>query len=279
MFKKITIIGVGLIGGSIGLAVQKKRLAKEVVGVCRRESSRQKAVECKSVNEATLDLEIGIKDADLIIIAAPVGEIVDIARAVITHAKNGSILIDVGSTKETIVKDIEKIIPSNIKFVGTHPMAGSEKSGVEFANDKLFHNSVCVITDTKKTNPEALAVVTKFWNSLGATCEKMPPDKHDHYISFVSHLPHVAAVALTISANPDSLKYAATGFRDTTRIASANPNLWKDIFESNKQALLESIDEYKKALEGIERSIKNSDSTFLVQLLKKAKEIRDRLDR
>jgi len=278
MFNKITVIGVGLIGGSIGLAVKRCALAKEIVGVVRRECSGKKALKYKAVDRTTLALEDGIRGADLIIIATPVGKIVDVAKDIIKHAKNEAILIDVGSTKGKVVKEIEKIAPPNIKFVGTHPMAGSEKSGVEFATDKLFDNSICIITKTKKTNPEAFSAVTKFWARMGATCEVLAPDKHDSYISFISHLPHVAAVALTIAADSGSLKYASTGFKDTTRVASSSPNLWKDIFESNKQALLGSLCEYRKALEGIERSIKKDGGASLIKHLEKAKKIRDQLN-
>ncbi|UCD54718.1 MAG: prephenate dehydrogenase [Candidatus Omnitrophota bacterium] len=277
MFKKIAIVGVGLIGGSIGLAVKKKKLAKEVIGVARRESSKDKALKFKAVDKATLNLREAVKDAELVILATPVAKIVEMAKDVIKCAQGGLILTDVGSTKELIVKEIERIAPSNVKFVGAHPMAGSEKSGVKFADSKLFNNSICIITKTKKTDDGAFNKVKTFWTKIGATCEILSPDKHDRYISFVSHLPHVAAVALTIAAETDSLKYVSSGFKDTTRIASSNPNLWKDIFESNKEALLSSLHEYRAALEGIERSIKMGDSKTLIEHLEKAKKIRDKI--
>ena len=278
-FKKIAIIGVGLIGGSIGLAVKKRKLADEVVGICRRDASLQKAIKYKSVDKATLDLEEGLRGADLVIIATPVGKIIDRAGEIIKYAKDKKILTDVGSTKKEIVTQVEKMCPSNIKFVGTHPMAGSEKSGVKSASDNLFEGSLCIITRTEKTDNEALDRLKKFWVELGATCKELSPDKHDHYISFVSHLPHIAAIALTIALDRDreSLKYAATGFKDTTRIASSNPELWKDIFESNKKAVLESLHIYITTLEGIERNIRNGDSESLIGYLQKAKRIRDQI--
>ena len=167
--------------------------------------------------------------------------------------------------------------PSNVKFVGAHPMAGSEKSGVESASDNLFEGSLCIITRTKTTDNKALDRLKKFWTLLGATCKELSPDKHDRYISFVSHLPHIAAIALTIVSDAEALEYAATGFKNTTRIASSNPELWKDIFESNKKAVLESLYEYRKALESIENSIRENDAESLIGYLQKAKRIRDQI--
>ena len=276
-FNKIAIIGVGLIGGSIGLAVKKRKLAKVVVGICRRDISAKKAAQSKAVDKATLDLEEGLKGADLVIIATSVGKIVDRAREVVKYAKDKIILTDVGSTKKEIVTQVEKMCPSNVKFVGAHPMAGSEKSGVESASDNLFEGSICIITRTKTTDNKALDRLKKFWTLLGATCKELSPDKHDRYISFVSHLPHIAAIALTIVSDAEALEYAATGFKNTTRIASSNPELWKDIFESNKKAVLESLYEYRKALESIENSIRENDAESLIGYLQKAKRIRDQI--
>ena len=277
MFKKITIIGVGLIGGSIGLAAKKRKLAKEIVGVCRRESSRKKALKYKACDKATLSLKDGVRGADLVIIATPVGKIIGIAKEVMHSAGNKMILTDVGSTKEMIVKEIGGVAPERVRFVGSHPMAGSEKNSVEFADSRLFDNSICIVTKNGKTDKRAFSTVKKFWTKLGATCKELSPQKHDRYISSVSHLPHIAAVALAVTAKAGSLKFAAGGFKDTTRIASSVPGLWRDIFVSNKKALLSSLREYKKALLGIERSIKNSDQGLLSKYLEKAKKIRDRI--
>jgi len=280
-FNKIAIIGIGLIGGSIGLTAKKKQLAKKVVGICRRPESVIAAKEAGAVDEVTEDYDKGLEDVDLAIIATPVGKIVDIAKEIKKHAKKEIIVTDVGSTKELIVKEVEKITrDSNIKFVGAHPMAGSEKSGVKFASDNLFSNSICILTPTNKTNKNAFETVEKFWISLGAKCEILSPDEHDKYISLISHLPHIAAIALIIEADEkgESLKYASTGFKDTTRIASSNPNLWQDIFITNKDALLRALKDYKCALEGIERSIENEKTENLIALLKRAKDVRDSLN-
>lgn len=276
-FNKIAIIGVGLIGGSIGLAVKRKRIAKEVVGICRRRVSARAALKVGSVDAATLNYREGLEGADFVIIATPVGKIIDIARKVIKYANNDIVLTDVGSTKKVIVKEIEKIVPPYVKFVGSHPMAGSEKRGVEAAYGGLFKKSICIVTKTKKTNEKALDAVRRFWEKVGACCKILSPAKHDYYISFVSHLPHVAASALTVAAEPNSLRYASTGFKDTTRIAASDPFLWKDIFMTNKDALMDSLYEYRKALERIETSIKRGNLKSLTDILKRSKEIRDRL--
>ncbi|NQT22607.1 MAG: prephenate dehydrogenase [Candidatus Omnitrophica bacterium] len=277
-FNKIAIIGVGLIGGSIGLAIKNKRLAKTVVGICRRKVSAKAALKAKAVDIATLSYKKGLKNTDLVIIAAPVGRIVEIAEKVAKSSDGSLILTDVGSTKEKIVSHLERSMPNHIEFVGAHPMAGSEKSGVSAASKNLFKNSICIITKTKKTDEKAFNEVKTFWKKLGTSCKILSPKDHDDFISFVSHLPHVAAIALTNAANPGSLEFASTGFKDTTRIASSNPNLWHDIFIANKDALLRALSDYRAALEGIERSIKTGNTTALIDLLKRAKTIRDSLN-
>jgi len=277
-FNRIAIVGVGLIGGSLGLAIKKNKIAKKVVGICRRKVSLKAAVKSGACDIVTLNYKKGLKGADFVIIATPVGRIVNIAKKVIKHVKSNVILTDVGSTKEIIVNRIEKIVPSHVKFVGSHPMAGSEKSGVKFAQHDLFKDSVCIVTKSKKTNKKALNTVKKFWKTIGTTSKVLSPANHDRYISFVSHLPHVAAIALTVAAESGSLEYASTGFRDTTRIASSDPLLWQDIFMTNRKSIIKSISKYKKILREIEISIKGKNKKFLRSILKKSKDIRDRLE-
>ena len=275
-FNKIVIIGVGLIGGSIGLAIKKLKLAKTVVGIARRESSARQAKRIGAVDSATLSYKKGLENADLVIIATPIGRIIDIVKNVIKAVPKDKrlLLTDVGSTKEFIVREIEKIIPKNIKFIGSHPMAGSEKSGVKSASGNLFDKSLCIITNTKNTDKEALKKIKHFWKAIGLRSRILAPSQHDKLISFISHLPHIVSCALTLSAIPESLEFASTGFKDMTRIAAADPGLWQDIFVTNKWALFEAIYEYKKALERIENSIKKKDLRLLYEMLNKAKRIR-----
>jgi len=275
MFKRVTIIGLGLIGGSLGLAIKEKRLAREIVGVSRRRSTIRKALAIGAVDRVTLDFKKAVTGADLVVLATPVLKIIDIARRFSGDLKKGAILIDAGSTKKEIVERIEKILPRNVHFIGSHPIAGSEKSGVKFADKDLFKGAYCILTKTKRTNQKVLARIKKFWNALDMKTEVMGPDRHDKTISRLSHLPHAIAVGLCNASNKKDLYLAAGGFKDTTRIASGNPELWKDIFITNKENLAKDIRIFKEELSKIEAALKKNDSSQLLRLAKKAKAIRD----
>jgi len=277
MFKKITIIGLGLIGGSLALAIKEKKLAKEVAGVSRREKTIKKAVKNKIVDFATLDLEEGVKDSDIVIIAAPVLKIADIARRAASFLKKGAVITDAGSTKKYIVKNIEKAKLGGIDFVGSHPIAGSEKSGIGFADKDLFKGAYCVLTKTENTNPGALNKVRKFWIALGMKIVIVSPERHDRLLSKISHLPHACAVSLINSVGKNGIALAAGGLKDTTRIASCDPELWKDIFLTNRENLARDIGMLKKELFRIEKALKSNDTQGLSRLLSKAKSIRDSL--
>ncbi len=275
MFKRVTIIGLGLIGGSLGLSIKKERLARNVIGVSRRKSTIQRALSLKTVDSATLDLAKGVKDADLVILTAPVLTIINIARQISKHLKKGAIVIDAGSTKSHIVKKVEAVFPRGVSFVGSHPISGSEKSGVRFADSELFKGAYCILTKTSRTDSKALGKVKRFWAGLGMKVEIMSPDKHDKTISKVSHLPHAVSAALVNSCNKKDLHLIAGGFKDTTRIVSGSPELWKDIFVTNRKNMLSDIKIFKKELSRIEKALKKANSTELLKLLKKAKSIRD----
>lgn len=277
MFKKITIIGLGLIGGSLALAIKEKKLAKEITGVSRRKSTIDRAIKNKIVDFATLDLKDGVKDSDLVIIAAPVFKIAAIAKSIAPFLRKGAILTDAGSTKRCVVKDIEKAKLKDIYFVGSHPIAGSEKSGIKSANKDLFKGTCCILTKTKNTNPKVIARLKKFWGGLGMRVKVMSPEAHDRLLSNISHLPHAASVSLANSAGKDGLKLAAGGFKDMTRIASGEPELWKDIFFTNRDNLIKDIEVLKKELSKMQMALKNSDESGLLKLLGNAKAIRDSL--
>ena len=277
MFKKITIIGLGLIGGSLALAIREKKLAKEIIGVSRRKSTIDRAVENKIVDFATLNLKDGVKGSDLVIIATPVLRIPDIAKRLAPFLRKDAILTDAGSTKRYIVKNIEKIGFKGVNFAGSHPIAGSEKSGIKSANKDLFKGTCCVLTKTKNTNPKIIARLKKFWGGLGMRVKVMSPEAHDRLLSNISHLPHAASVSLANSAGKDGLKLAAGGFKDMTRIASGELELWKDIFFTNKDNLIKDIKVLKKELSKMQMVLKNSDESGLLKLLGNAKAIRDSL--
>jgi prephenate dehydrogenase len=278
MFNRITIIGLGLIGGSLALAIKEEKLSKEVIGVSRRKSTINQAIKNKIVDFATLDLEDGLKDSDLVIIATPVFKIVDIVKSIEPFLKKDAILTDVGSTKKYIVKHIEKYKLKRIHFIGSHPIAGSERSGIKSADKDLFKGAYCILTETKHTNPKALHKVKKFWAALGMKIIIKSPEKHDKLLSKISHLPHAVAVSLVNSIGIKEITLAAGGFKDTTRIASGEPELWKDIFLTNRKNLVKDMEIFRKELFKIEVALKSNNSGELVRLLSRAKSIRDSLN-
>jgi len=277
LFNRITIIGLGLIGGSLSLAIKEKHLAKEVIGVSRRRSTIQRALSLKIVDHATLNLKEGVKGSGLVILCTPVYKIVDIAERIAPLLKKGAILIDIGSTKKYITKKIEPILTEGTHFIGSHPLAGSEKSGVLSSDKNLFKGAVCILVKSARTNPQALAKIKRFWDGLGMKVIVMSPDAHDKIVSKISHLPHALAVSLVNSMDKTGLDLAAGGFRDTTRIASGEPELWKDIFLTNKDNLIKDIARFKKELAKIEYALKNDNKAVLLNLLNRAKVVRDSL--
>jgi len=279
-FNKITIIGVGLIGGSIGLAIKKNRLAREVTGVFRRKSTLKKAIVRRAVDRGVLDIKSGVRDADLIIVATPVYKIPMLIEESARYAKDGAVITDAGSTKEWIVRKAEKSCKGlPVSFVGAHPMAGSEHAGVEFARPDLFNGASCIIIRTKSTNPGALNKLVSFWKAIGARVKVMNPSAHDKSVAFVSHLPHVAAFSVAGVVNDSDLEYAAEGFRDTTRVASSDPYLWADIFMTNRKELLASLRLFERYNRELASAVSKKDYKKLVTLLAKAKAKRDKLAR
>ncbi|MFH0763416.1 MAG: prephenate dehydrogenase [Candidatus Omnitrophota bacterium] len=277
-FNKIAIIGVGLIGGSIGLAVKKRKLAGEVVGAFRRRSTLKKALRYKAVDRGTMSVREGVFDADLIIIATPVRSILSMAKEAIKYGKDGAIITDVGSTKALIVDRIDNMLSKrrSICFVGSHPMAGSEKNSVQFAKGDLLRNAPCIVTKTGKTDARALKRIVRFWNSLGTKTSVMSPSEHDRGVSLVSHLPHIVAFALAGAVPLKDLPLAAEGFKDTTRVASSDPELWSDIFVTNKKEIAKATRAFERYYRNISGAVARGDYGTLVKLLKIAKSKRDK---
>jgi prephenate dehydrogenase len=271
---------VGLIGGSIGLAIKKRHLAAEVVGVFRRKSTMNKALAKKAVDRATMDLSEGVRNSDLVIVASPVYSIPGLVREAFDHAKNGAVITDVGSTKSWVAKKVAVFAKkgSQVSFVGSHPMAGSEQTGVEFARSDLMQGSPCIVTKSAVGNKKALRAVVDFWKSIGAKVSVMTAAEHDKAVALVSHLPHVVAFSLAGSVPEKFLKYAAEGFKDTTRVASSDPKLWADIFLSNRPEVLRSIRMFDKNYRSLERVLSRNDYGGLVKALLKAKTRRDKFN-
>lgn len=277
-FNKVAIIGVGLIGGSIGLAIKKRKLAGEVVGVFRRYSTLKKALKCNAIDRGVMSVGEGVLDADLIIIATPVRSIVNMAKEAVKYAKRGAIITDVGSTKALIVARVENMLPKRrlVFFVGSHPMAGSEKNSVRFAKHDLLQNAPCIVTKTGKTDRRTLKKIVHFWDSLGTKTNVMSPSEHDRGVSLISHLPHIVAFALAGAIPLKDLPLAAEGFKDTTRVASSDPELWADIFITNKKEVVKACGAFEKYYRNISMAVAKGNYDKLVKLLKLAKSKRDK---
>lgn len=259
--KKVCIVGVGLIGGSIGLALKKKKLAREVVGVARRKESAAKAAAFRAVDWSTLNLAEGVGDADLVILAAPISTILEQIHEIKPYLSKKALVIDVGSSKV----EIEKAARGLRNFVGCHPMAGSEKLGVEYASADLFKDSVCFMT---KPN----SVIQKFWKNLGAIPVLVDAKKHDHCVARMSHLPHALAFSLfqAKKSYPKNLPLNPS-IRELARLAKSDPELWADIFISNREAALEAIYEMeKKGIHPLKDILRKGRKKDLVRFIRNA---------
>jgi prephenate dehydrogenase len=280
-FRKITIVGVGLLGGSIGLAARQRRLAREVAGFVRRKSSLKDCERAGAVDYATTDLLAAVSNADLVILCTPLAQMRSLAQQFLPALKPGAIVTDVGSVKAGVVRELETIIAkTGAHFVGSHPMAGGEKMGVLAARSDLFVNAVNILTPTKKSNAGAVRKLEKFWKSLGARVLKMDAAQHDLLVSRSSHLPHIVAATLAnLVLNPTGPKtqaaLCATGFRDTTRIASGSPEMWRDIALANRANLSQSVTAFINELKKFQSALKRGDARAVEIFYATAKERRD----
>lgn len=278
LFRKVTVIGIGLLGGSLAIALKKNHLAREVVGVSRRQAALNFAVKNKIIDHGTNNIVKSVENADLVVLATPIQTILSLLATLGPHLKRGCIVTDVGSTKTSIVNAAEKHLPSHVLFVGGHPLAGSEKKGVEFSDAALFNQSFCLLTPTDKTNRGALEKVNEVWTRLGSTVKNLSPDEHDLILAYTSHIPHLLAYGLIDAIPNNYLMYGATGLKDTTRIASSSPEVWNDICLQNAKNILKSLDEFVKVLALYRKAIVTGDEAALTEFFKKAKEKRDSLE-
>jgi prephenate dehydrogenase len=280
-FRKITIIGVGLLGGSIGLAVRRRQLARQTAGFVRRTASLKDCERAGAVDFATTDLPAAVWDADLVILCTPLAQMHSRVREMLPALKRGAIVTDVGSVKAGVVRELSLLIQkTGAHFVGSHPMAGAEKTGVSAARADLFEGTVCVVTPTKQTNRTALKKVEQFWKAIGSRVLELKPEIHDALVSRSSHLPHVVAAALAGHVlNPASPRQqavlCANGFRDTTRIASGSPEMWRDIALANRQNLVKSLNAFIADLQKFERLVKKGEAKAITKFFETAKQRRD----
>jgi cyclohexadieny/prephenate dehydrogenase len=274
----LAIVGVGLIGGSVGLAARSRDVARRVVGVGRSAASLAAARNAGCIDHGTSDLAAAARDADLVLVCTPVDRIADHVRTAAAACRPGTLLTDAGSTKDAIVRSLDGALPAGVPFVGGHPLAGSEKRGPEHARADLFVDRLVILTPTPRTDADAVRRVGEFWKALGARVLHLSPQDHDDALAVTSHLPHLAAAAVANTLPEHLRSLTATGFRDTTRVAAGDPDLWAAIFAQNRGAVLGAIGQLEERLTDYRRAIEHNDMTTLRRLLSEAKEVRDSLD-
>jgi prephenate dehydrogenase len=276
--KSLAIVGVGLIGGSIGLAVKQRRLAERVVGAGRNEASLRRAQTAGAIDEISLDFVEAVRRADMAVFCTPVDRIADQILKVAAECAPCTLLTDAGSTKSAIVHAVDGRIPKGISFVGSHPLAGSEKRGPEHAAANLFENKLTIVTPTAQTDAAAIERTTNFWRALGARVRLLDPEEHDRALALTSHLPHLVAVGLAGILKPEVHDLTAAGFRDTTRVASGDPSIWTGIFLQNKEPVLAALDLFEERLQSFRDALTAGDRLTLDSLLHQAKKVRDALE-
>ena len=286
LFQQMTIVGVGLIGGSLGMICKQQGLVKTIVGGGRRVENLKKAVEWKVIDRYATDLAEAAAGSDLFVLATPVDTFEAALRACAPRLARGAIVTDVGSVKGPLVERMEALVPAGIRVVGAHPIAGKEKTGVEAASLDLFRDALCVLTPTSQTDPDALAKVRRLWEACGTRTREMEPLLHDRVLAAVSHLPHVLAFALVNATATfqernmpylDLQAFAGGGYKDTTRIAASSPEMWRDICLWNRDNLLCQIELYEARLNHIKALLKAGDAEGLTREFTQAKHLREKV--
>jgi len=279
-FNNVTIIGVGLIGGSLARVLKSKNLAGRITGAGRSRSTLEQALKLGVIDSMGHGSTVAVKDADLVVLASPVGTFEKIVQEIGSCLKPGAILTDVGSVKGALIKSIEAAIPSSSHYVPAHPIAGRERSGVAESTETLFQGRRCVLTPTARTDGKALNAVRDMWKAAGADITIMDADLHDRVFAAVSHLPHVAAFAMMSAVSElntgteDYLQFSGAGFKDFTRIAASSPEMWKDICLLNRDNLVQMIDRYLLSLNRLKHDIMVRDGKRLEMDLTRSSNVR-----
>lgn len=280
VFETVAVVGVGLIGGSMGMAARKRGLAGRVVGIGRSEQKLMRAKLLGAIDDYSLDLEQGASEADLVVICTPVRTIVPTLERMRGSLKEGAVVTDVGSTKHEIVRDAAAVTPEGRHFIGGHPMAGSEQAGVENASADLFVDATYVLAPSENTDVTALGRLVTFTEGLGARVEIMSPAEHDKAVAIISHLPHVIAAALLHLAadsqrkSGNVFKLAAGSFRDLTRISDSPPEIWTDICSTNAEAIMDTVEAFLDAMRPLLSALSDVDDAEVSRFFEEAREIR-----
>ncbi|MBV8916871.1 prephenate/arogenate dehydrogenase family protein [Bradyrhizobium sp.] len=281
LFKRVALIGFGLIGGSIARAAKLQGLASEIVTTAHSEKTRARVKELGIVDAVLDGNAAAVEGADLVILCIPVGACGPVAREIAPHLKPGAVISDVGSVKGAIVRDMAPHLPKSVHFVPAHPVAGTEHSGPDSGFAELFINRWCILTPPEGTDPHAVERLRGFWAALGARVETMTPEHHDLVLAITSHLPHLIAYTIVGTAEElaqvtesEVIKFSAGGFRDFTRIAASDPTMWRDVFLANKEAVLEMLGTFNEDLSKLTRAIRRGDGEALFDHFTRTRAIR-----
>jgi len=282
LFRRLALIGVGLIGSSLArVARERGDIAAEVVATARSAETRQRVIELDIVDRVEPTAALAVEGADCIIMCAPVGAYAAIAAEIAPHLAPGSIISDVGSTKQSVIRDVGPLVPEGVHFVPAHPLAGTEHSGPDAGFATLFRDRWCLLTPPPGTDEAAVEKIAELWRRCGSAVEVMDPNHHDRVLAIVSHLPHL--IAFTICGTADDLagesrqqvlKFAATGFRDFTRIAASDPEMWRDVFLNNREALLEMLARFTEDAQAMARAVRWGDAAYIEDKVERGRAIR-----
>ncbi|WP_208760189.1 prephenate/arogenate dehydrogenase family protein [Mesorhizobium tianshanense] len=281
MFEKIALVGIGLIGSSLARVIRREGLARHVAISTRSETTLARASELGLGSSYTMDAKEAVRDADLVIVSVPVGSSGEVAEEIAPALKQGAILTDVGSTKASVIAQIEPHVPDGVHFIPGHPLAGTEKSGPDAGFAELFENRWCIFTPLPGTDPAALERLSEFWRRCGSNIDTMDPQHHDMTLAIVSHLPHIIAYNIVGTADDlqsvtksEVIKYSASGFRDFTRLAASDPTMWRDVCLHNKDAILEMLARFSEDLASLQRAIRWGDGEKLFDLFTRTRAVR-----
>ena len=281
LFKKITIIGFGLIGSSLARAIKQNNLAERLVCADTSREVCEKVMELGIADEVFTDLGKSVKGSDLVVLCVPVGAMGPVADKIAQHLEHGCIVTDTGSVKTSVMKALQPRLPSKVHLVGGHPLAGTEHSGPEAGFAELFLNRWCILTPLLHTELKAVEKLTNLWEACGCNIQIMDPEHHDLVLGITSHLPHLIAYTIVGTATSleddlksEVIKFSASGFRDFTRIASSDPVMWRDVFLNNKDAVLEILQRFTEDLTAMQKAIRKGDGDYLYNQFKETRDIR-----
>ncbi len=281
LFERLSLLGCGLIGGSIARAVRAHGLAGEIVVNARSAKSLARIAELGIADRVEADPAKAVRGADCVILCSPVGTYADLAATIAPNLQAGAILSDVGSTKQSVIRDVGPLVPAGIHFVPAHPLAGTEHSGPDSGFATLFEGRWCLLTPPPGTEPESVLKIRQLWQSMGSMVSVMEPAHHDRVLAIVSHLPHL--IAFTICGTADDLadetrqqvlQFAASGFRDFTRIAASDPEMWRDVFLNNREALLEMLARFTEDAQAMAKAVRWGDAAYIEDKIGRGRKIR-----